>query len=105
MSDSIITGLFTLSGTLLGGIITFLIQKKSDEFNRLKSDVKMLSRQIIAYWNLEKMYSEELGAKTSMAKKTILQNFRDKVEKAGIERPTLTEKEAKKILEKYHYYK
>ena len=66
----------------------------------LKSQVNILSNQIISYWNLEKIYSEELSKKTSKAQKTILQEYREKIEAMDLERPTMTEKEARKILTK-----
>tara|TARA_B110000305_G_C19336712_1_gene586971 strand:+ start:860 stop:1102 length:243 start_codon:yes stop_codon:yes gene_type:complete len=61
MSDSIITSVFTLSGTILGGLISYLIARNTREIKILKYQVSILSNQIISYWNLEKVYSEEIS--------------------------------------------
>jgi hypothetical protein len=98
MSDSIITGVFTLSGTILGGLISYLIARNTREIKILKSQVSILSNQIISYWNLEKLYSEEISNVTSKAQKIVLQEHREKIEEMDLERPTMTEKEARRIL-------
>ena len=98
MNESIINGLFTLAGTLVGGLITFVIAKNAIDYKILKSHVSILSNQIISYWNLEKLYSEEISNLTSKAKKTVLQEHREKVEGMDLVRPTMNEKEAKEIL-------
>ena len=54
MFDSIITNVFTLSGTILGGLISYLIARNTREIKILKSQVSILSNQIISYWNLER---------------------------------------------------
>lgn len=100
MNESVVTGIFALSGTILGGLISYLITRNGKELKTLKSQVNILSNQIISYWNLEKLYSEELSKKTSKAQKTILQEYREKIEEMDLERPTMTEKEARKILTK-----
>lgn len=66
----------------------------------MKSQVNNLSNQIISYWNLEKLYSEELSKINSKAQKTVLQEYREKIEALNLDRPTMTEKEARKILTK-----
>lgn len=100
MNDSIINGIFALSGTLIGGLISYFIAKSAKETKTLKTQVSMLSKQIVSYWNLEKLYSEEIGHLVSKPAKTILQEYREKIEKMDLERPTMTEKEAKRILTK-----
>lgn len=100
MSESVITGIFALSGTLLGGLISYLIARNAKELKTLKSQVNNLSNQIISYWNLEKLYSEELSKIHSKAQKTVLQEYREKIEAMDLDRPTMTEKEARKILTK-----
>lgn len=78
MNDSIINGLFALSGTMIGGLISYLISKDSKETKTLKLEVNILSKQVISFWNLEKLYSEELGKLLSKPAKTILQEYREK---------------------------
>lgn len=98
MSEPIITGLFTLAGTLLGVLISYLIARNAKEIRTLKSQVNILSNQVISYWNIEELYSEELSNLTSKAQKTVKQEYREKIEAMDLDRPTMTEKEARKIL-------
>ena len=98
MNESILKGIFALSGTLLGGLISYLIARNAKETKTLKSQVNILSKQVISYWNLEKLYSEELGKLNAKSAKTVIQEYREKIESMDFERPTMTEKEAKKIL-------
>ena len=100
MSEPIITGIFTLSGALLGGIISYLGSRNERKIELLKSRVNLLSKQVISYWNLEKLYSDEIGQLLSRPSKTVLQEYRDKIESMDLERPTMTEKEAKRLLTK-----
>jgi hypothetical protein len=100
MNESILNGIFALSGTWLGGLISYLIARNAKETKTLKSQVNILSKQVISYWNLEKLYSEEIGKLNSKPAKTVLQEYREKIESMDFERPTMTEKEAKKILTK-----
>lgn len=100
MSEPIITGLFTLSGTLLGGLISYLIARNTKEIRALKSQVNILSNQVISYWNIEELYSQEIGKLTSKAQKTVKQEYREKIETMDLDRPIMTEKEARKILTK-----
>lgn len=100
MNESIINGIFALSGTLLGGLISYFIARNAKEIKALKTQVNLLSKQVISYWNLEKLYSEEVGNLLSKPAKTILQEYREKIESMDLERPTMTEKEAKRILTK-----
>lgn len=100
MSEPIITGVFTLLGALLGGIISYLGSRNERKIELLKSRVNLLSKQVISYWNLEKLYSDEIGQLLSRPSKTVLQEYRDKIESMDLERPTMIEKEAKRILTK-----
>jgi len=96
MSETVITGLFTLAGTFIGGLISFLIARNTKEINTLKSDVINLSKQVISYWNIERLYSEDISKLVSKPARTILNEYREKIESMEFERPTMTEKEAKK---------
>ena len=98
MNESILNGIFALSGTLLGGLISYSIARNAKEVKTLKSQVNILSKQVISYWNLEKLYSEELGKLLSKPVKIILQEYREKIEAMDLDRPKMTEKETKKIL-------
>ncbi len=50
----------------------------------------MLSKQVISYWNFEKLYSEKISKLLSKPAKTILQEYREKIESMDLERPTMT---------------
>lgn len=100
MNETIINGIFALSGALVGGLISYIIARSAKETKTLKSQVNMLSKQVISYWNLEKLYSEEINNLLSKPTKTILQEYREKIESMDLERPTMTQKEAYKILTK-----
>ena len=56
MGEAGITGLFTILGTLLGGIISYMISRDVKETKKLKTQINMLSKQVISYWNLENMF-------------------------------------------------
>lgn len=47
--------------------------------------MNILSKQVISYWNLEKLYSEELSKINSKAQKTVLQEYREKIEAMDLE--------------------
>jgi len=53
MSEPIITGVFTILGAILGGIISYLGSRNERKIELLKSRVNLLSKQVISYWNLE----------------------------------------------------
>ncbi len=94
MNEAIINGFFTLAGTLSGGLITFLTLRNSKELKKLKNKVDLLSDQIISYWHLEKIYSEQISKYTSKPSRTILNENRDKIKAMGYSRPTMTENQA-----------
>ncbi len=98
LNESILNGIFALTGTLLGGFISYLIARNTKETKSLKLKVNLLSKQVISYWNLEKLYSQELGSLKSKSSKTILEEYREKIERMGFERPTMTEKKSKRII-------
>ncbi|MBS1653117.1 MAG: hypothetical protein JSU07_14015 [Bacteroidetes bacterium] len=98
MNESIINGIFALSGTLIGSLISYFIARKVKETKTLKAQVSILSKQVMSYWNLERIYSEELVKLVSKPAKTILQEYREKIVAMNLVRPTMTEKEAKNIL-------
>ena len=100
MNESILNGLFALSGTLLGGIISYILNKDKKETKKLRSQINLLSKQVISYWNLEKLYSDEIGILLSKSSRTILQEYREKIVSMALERPSMTANEAKKIIDK-----
>ena len=100
MNESILNGLFALSGTLLGGIISYMINKDEKETKKLRLQINLLSKQVISYWILEKLYSDDIGILLSKSSRTILQEYREKIVNMELERPSMTANEAKKIIDK-----
>ena len=102
MSESFIIGMFTCIGTILGVlaslVISLILKKRDKDLKMLNNRVEKFGKQAISYWNLEKKYSEEFGKLVSKAPKTVLQEFRDDIENAGYERPSMTENEVNKWL-------
>lgn len=113
MDSAITSGIFTIVGVIIGSISSYFINKDAKELkalNRriqtlqekndsLKNDIYRLCKQISAYWQVEKVYSEEVAKRTGKSSKTILEKYRNQIEANGYERPTMTEKGARKILE------
>ena len=100
MNEYIVNGIFALSGTLVGGLISYFIARNAKEIKSLKSNVNILAKQVISFWNLEKLYTEELSKLISKPSKTIKEEFRAKIQIMDFDRPTMTENEAKRILTK-----
>ena len=44
MNETIINGIFALSGTLVGGLISYIIARNAKETKTIKSKVNMLSK-------------------------------------------------------------
>lgn len=61
MKESIITGVFTLIGAIIGGLLTYFGNKRLVKFEEAKKDIINLSNQVISYWHLEKEYYEVLA--------------------------------------------
>lgn len=112
--DSIINGLFSLIGVVIGGVISYFVAKDAKETTRLKgeidrlmlindqykSHIKQMGGQIIAYWNLEKEYLQKLSNFSDQAEKTTMIESRDKIETTIGTRTTMTEKQVNDILMK-----
>jgi cell division protein FtsB len=114
MEPAVINGIFTLTGVIIGGVLSFVTSKDEKEKNALNRQIKELQdkntilhkeitklcAQVSAYWNIEKAYSEELAQVTNQNSKSVLKKRRDIIERNGYVRPTMTEKETRDILEK-----
>lgn len=98
MNEAIISGIFTVSGALVGAVGAIVAGNISRRKVNLKHKVEQLAKQIEAYWNLESLYSDEFGKVTNTASKTVKEDFRSKVENMGYERPTMTANKAREII-------
>ena len=94
MNDTIINGLFTLSGVLIGSASSFFATRDARRMAKLESLVSKLAEQVASYWELEKHYSEEVATLSGKNSKTVLNEFRERVESEERERPTMTAKQA-----------
>lgn len=97
MNDSIINGLFTLSGVLIGSASSFFATRDARRMAKLESLVSKLADQVASYWELEKHYSEDVAKRSDKNSKTVLNEFRERVESEERERPTMTAKQADSI--------
>jgi len=102
MKESIITGVFTLIGALIGALLTYFGNKRLVKFEEAKKDIIKLSNQVISYWHLEKEYYEVLAIQLKKPAKTIQSDFRKKVEEKDFDRPILTENEINRIINKWN---
>jgi hypothetical protein len=99
--DNIITGVFALAGALIGGLFTLLAARVGYKWEKAKSTITKLCRQVSSYYKLEELYKVEVSRHNpeSKAPKTVQQDMRDQVEILGFDRPTMTAKDAKKIMD------
>jgi hypothetical protein len=49
MNESIVNGIFALSGTLLGGAISYFISRNTKEMKTLTTQGSILTKQVISY--------------------------------------------------------
>lgn len=98
MNESVISGIFTVIGAIVGVAGTIIATKLSERNSNLKNKLKQMARQVEAYWTLEELYSKEFGKLSNTPQKTVKENFRTKIEESGVERPTMTANKAKEIV-------
>ena len=101
MNDTIVNGLFTITGGLIGFAGTFFTTRNSRLMAKLESLISKLAEQVASYWELEKLYSEEVSRLSNKNASTILRDYREKVVKNGRERPTMTAAEADGIVKRH----
>lgn len=101
METAIINGIFTIIGVSIGGLIAYISNKDIISKRIMKEDLKILGEQVISYWNLEKLYSEEIAKNNKTTSRAIIIEYRTKMVENQYIRPTMTEKEVKKILNKH----
>lgn len=99
METSIVTGLFTILGTIAGAIVTALIEKNKKKENRIHKSLFRCANQIKAYFYLEKAYMDTLHNLTGESSQKIQIRMRDKVQKENGIRPDMTVSDANTYLE------
>ncbi len=103
MKTEVIVGIFSISGTLIGGLLSILGTRINIRKKEMKEDIAELTDQINSYWYLETLYAEEYIKATNSKKsvKSIKTQFRKKIQTAGHGRPTLTALEAQELKKKW----
>lgn len=109
MKETIFTGCITLIGVIIGTLTTWLTSRDARKMERLKDQVQSLKKQILligeqtkSYWNLERIYAQDLASERHKNEETILKEYRTKIEEDGYKRPTMTENDINKILREYN---
>jgi len=102
MTDTLITGIFTLLGATVGGLLTFFGNKHLVEHEDAKKEILKLSNQIISYWHLEKEYYTILSKYLNKSPQTTQLEFRKKVQENDFDRPIMTENDIKNIISKWN---
>lgn len=98
MDPSIYGGLFAITRAAIGGGCTFAATLIERRWGRAKRDMRNLADQVAAYYQLERLYKEEVAGITGRASKTIMEQMRARVAESGMYvRPTMTSDQAKKI--------
>ena len=100
MSPEVTAGVFALTGTVLGGLISYAAARIDRRWGRAERQIAHLCDQVSAYYQLEQLYKDELARldPSGRAAKTVMEDMRSKVAVSGeFERPSLTSLAASKI--------
>jgi|GEM_PF-3250497 len=99
MSNVLISGIFSLTGVLVGSITSIVGIIISNRLHRRKQLIADTFDQIIGYWNLEEEMARHIAVleENSRAVKTIKEDFRDIIYNTKGIRPTMTEREANRL--------
>ena len=105
MDEQIIIGLFTIGGTLVGGLIGGLFSVKAAKIGykkeSMEKDIRKLANQVKSYWLLEKEYLSQLSKAVGKSEEALMRQTRKIVENNGNDYPNMTAADANTILQKY----
>ena len=105
MDAQIIIGLFTIGGTLVGGLIGGLFSVKAAKIGykkeSMEKDIRKVANQVKSYWLLEKEYLSQLSEAVGIPEDTLMKQKRKIVENKGNDYANMTGGEANTILQKY----
>lgn len=100
MDSQIISGLFALAGTLLGGLITYATTRIDRRWDRAEKQIGQLCDQVAAFYQLEQLYKDEVARLDSSGRspKIVMEDMRSRVAHSGeYERPKMTSLTASQI--------
>jgi hypothetical protein len=97
MSEAIIGAVAGVAGAFVGGLFSWLAARTGARWTEAQKELVRLARQVAAYHRLESLYAERLGTATGANPATIRVQLRDEVERLGLERPEVTQKEAERL--------
>lgn len=107
MCEQVLIGLFTIGGTIVGGVIggLFSVRAAKIGFKKevMEKEIIKLANQVKSYWFLEKEYLSQINElnNNTVPEDTIMRKTRKIVENKGNEYPEMTAKKAMEILKKY----
>ena len=104
MDDSIGKVLLWIAGALLIAIIANRTAHVGHKWTGAKKDIKNVCDQVSSYWQLEKLYKEEVAKYTNEAAQTVLVRMRDRVrtlENGRFVKIEMTTNDAESIKKKY----
>ena len=105
MDEQIIIGLFTIGGTLVGGLIGGLFSVKAAKIGykkeSMEKDIRKVANQVKSYWLLEKEYLSQLSKAVGKSEEVLMRQTRKIVENNGNDYPNMTAADANTILQKY----
>ena len=98
MDPNVYSGLFAIAGAAVGGGCTVAATVIDRRWGRAKRDIRNLADQVPAYYQLERLYKDDMAELTGKAPKTIMEQMRTRVEENGANaRPTMTSNEAARL--------
>lgn len=102
MDPHVYSGLFAIAGAAVGGGCTVAATFIEHRWSRAKRDILNLADQVAAYYQLERLYKDEIAELTGKAPKRIMEEMRTRVQENGAyARPTMTSNEAARLRAKW----
>ena len=102
MDPSVYNGLFAIAGAAVGCGCTVAATLIERRWSTAKRDIRNLADQVASYYQLERLYKEEIAELTGKASKTIMEQMRARATESGTYmHPAMTSAEAIKLLSKW----
>lgn len=92
-------------GTLLGATISamgaYAAALAGRKTEAVKRDAVMAGLEVASYHRLERLYADQIAAFNNESYRTVLNRMRSIVESEGLNRPTMTSREAQEIVRRW----